>query len=134
MAEYEEEREERQTELQSLIWDEETDFAKEWIELGDLNRVNVPGGQSALHVAVQMRNMEIVELLLAKGIDTGIVDDWNATARHLAEESGQKEMAAKIKEAELQQNYDIPRRTTERIVMGMDEDGRLCIGYKWAEK
>jgi ankyrin repeat protein len=119
--------------LQSLIWDEEIDDAKELIELGDLNRVNKPGGQSALHVAVQMRNLEIVELLLAKGIDTGIVDDGNATARHLAEESGQKEIAGKIKEAELRQNYDIPRRTTEEIVMGTDEDGRLVFGYKWAK-
>ena len=32
MAEDQEEREERQTELQSLIWDNEIDEAKEWIE------------------------------------------------------------------------------------------------------
>ena len=70
--------------------------------------MNTPGGQSALHVAVQLCNLEIVELLLAKGIDTGIVDYWNATARHIAEESGQKEIAGKIKEAELRQNHEIP--------------------------
>ena len=125
---------ERAPDLHGAIWSRDNEAARKLIEKGDIHRISAPGGESALHVAAQINNLEIARLLLAKSIDTSIIDDTNATARHLAEELRHTEMAAMIKEAEVRQGYDIPRRIPEQIVMGMDEDGRLALGYKWADK
>ena len=78
-------------------------IATKLIELGvDVNEQQPVTGQlsqrhSALHVAAQKGNLEMVDLLLAKGADRNLRDKHNNMALHLAEKKKHTDIIARLK-------------------------------------
>ena len=93
-------------EWQPLLWsakENHLQVATLLIELGvDVNEQQPPTGQlsaklSALHVAAQKGDLEMVHLLLARGADTNLRDKHNNTALMLAEKKKHAEIIARLK-------------------------------------
>ena len=97
-------------EWQPLLWaakENHMQVATKLIELGvDVNEQQPATGQlsaklSALHVAAQKGNLEMVDLLLAKGADRNLRDKHNNTALMLAEKKKHAEIIERLKGSEL---------------------------------
>ena len=93
-------------EWQPLLWaakENHLQIAKKLIELGvDVNEQQPATGQlsaklSALHVAAQKGNVEMVDLLLAHGADRTLRDKHNNTALMLAEKKKHMEIIMRLK-------------------------------------
>lgn len=98
-----------------------------------------------LHTAVIWASRQAVDILIEHGADVSAIDGHNATPRHLAEETAEHArangdpegaarmdgIAAAIKEAEIRQKYDIPRRSKREIMTGEDDHGRILFGLAW---
>jgi len=97
-------------EWQPLLWaakENHLQVATKLIELGvDVNEQQPATGQlsaqlSALHVAAQKGNLEMVELLLQKGANVHLKDKHQNTALMLAEKKKHAEIIARLKGGDL---------------------------------
>ena len=76
----------------------ENDFAKKIIEYG-ASYTERSNGMTPLMVAARYNNTEIIEYLLAKGVNANEKDDKGYTALKYAELSGAKDAVALLKKA-----------------------------------
>ena len=136
--------------MEDAVTDGDLEAVRKWLNGGGkVDQVLSPStGWAALHIAAFAANEPMVRLLLEYQPDLEAVDDTNATARHLAEETANRiraddplgmperateweRVAAIIKEAELRRKYDIPPRSNVEIDMGENAEGRFCTGFAW---
>lgn len=55
----------------------------------DIHALTTPGGQSVLHLAARLGNLEMVEWLLKEGVSVGVKDAAGLTALDYAKIEGQ---------------------------------------------